>query len=101
VRVEVLLEGTRAQNVATSPPVQGPLRAFVPSFNISHNHAQWSPRSATRLQLYARPFLASGAYRGPASAAFGDLELGRDRSALLAARPDNIVLVTASWWVNR
>jgi hypothetical protein len=33
--------------------------------------------------------------------AFGDLDLPRDRSALLAVRPDNIFLVKASWWVGR
>jgi hypothetical protein len=36
-----------------------------------------------------------------ADAAFGDLEFGRDRSALLATRPDNILLVKASWWIPR
>lgn len=36
-----------------------------------------------------------------ADAAFGNLDLGRDRSALLAARPDNILLVKASWWLPR
>jgi len=34
-------------------------------------------------------------------AAFGDLEFRRDRSALLATRPDNIFLVKASWWLQR
>ncbi len=33
--------------------------------------------------------------------AFGDLEFERDRSALLATRPDNILLVKASWWLPR
>jgi len=36
-----------------------------------------------------------------ADAAFGDMDLARDRTALLAARPDNIFLVKASWWVPR
>jgi hypothetical protein len=36
-----------------------------------------------------------------ADAAFGDLDLGRDRTALMAARPDNIFLVKASWWLAR
>jgi hypothetical protein len=34
-------------------------------------------------------------------AAFGDLALARDRAALFATRPDNIVLVKASWWMPR
>jgi hypothetical protein len=34
-------------------------------------------------------------------AAFGDLDFQRDRSALLATRPDNIFLVKASWWLPR
>jgi hypothetical protein len=34
-------------------------------------------------------------------AAFGDLSFQRDRSALFAARPDNIFLVKASWWLPR
>ncbi|HTE46562.1 MAG TPA: DUF5916 domain-containing protein [Gemmatimonadaceae bacterium] len=34
-------------------------------------------------------------------AAFGDLDFARDRTALLAARPDNIFLVKASWWLPR
>jgi hypothetical protein len=33
--------------------------------------------------------------------AFGDLEFPRDREALLAARPQNIFLVKASWWVSK
>ena len=33
--------------------------------------------------------------------AFGDLQFDRDRSALFAARPDNIFLVKASWWLPR
>jgi hypothetical protein len=36
-----------------------------------------------------------------ADAPFGDLDLARDRSALLATRPDNIFLVKASWWLPR
>lgn len=36
-----------------------------------------------------------------AGADFGDLEFTRDREALLAARPDNIFLVKASWWIPR
>jgi hypothetical protein len=36
-----------------------------------------------------------------ASAAFGDLDFERDRSALMATRPDNIFLVKASWWLTR
>ena len=34
-------------------------------------------------------------------ASFGDLNFQRDRSALLATRPDNIFLVKASWWLPR
>ena len=34
-------------------------------------------------------------------AAFGDLDFQRDRSALLATRPDNIFLIKASWWLQR
>jgi hypothetical protein len=34
-------------------------------------------------------------------ATFGDLNFQRDRSALFAARPDNIFLVKASWWLPR
>lgn len=36
-----------------------------------------------------------------AGASFGDLDFVRDRDALLAARPDNIFLVKASWWMPR
>ena len=36
-----------------------------------------------------------------ADAPFGDLDLARDRSALFAAKPDNIFLVKASWWLPR
>ena len=35
------------------------------------------------------------------SQAFGDLDFDRDRSALFAARPDNVFLVKASWWLPR
>jgi hypothetical protein len=34
-------------------------------------------------------------------APFGDLRFGRDRAALFRARPDNIFLVKASWWLPR
>jgi hypothetical protein len=33
--------------------------------------------------------------------AFGDLQFVRDRSALLATRPDNIFLVKVSWWLPK
>jgi hypothetical protein len=33
--------------------------------------------------------------------AFGDLDFGRDRQALLASRPDNVFLVKASLWIPR
>jgi hypothetical protein len=36
-----------------------------------------------------------------ADGALGNLDLARDRTALLAARPDNILLVKASWWLPR
>lgn len=36
-----------------------------------------------------------------ASAQLGDLDFGRDREALFGARPDNIFLVKASWWLPR
>ena len=36
-----------------------------------------------------------------ASGAFGDLDFSRDRSALFGAKPDNILLVKASWWLTR
>ncbi len=32
---------------------------------------------------------------------FGDFDFSRDRAALLADRPDNILLVKASWWLPR
>ena len=32
---------------------------------------------------------------------FGDFDLGRDLAGIGATRPDNIVLVKASWWLNR
>jgi hypothetical protein len=35
-----------------------------------------------------------------ADTAFGDLQLWRDRDALYAARPDNVFLIKASWWLG-
>jgi hypothetical protein len=35
------------------------------------------------------------------SEAIGDFDFSRDREALFAARPDNVFLVKATWWVNR
>jgi hypothetical protein len=35
------------------------------------------------------------------SQTFGDLDFARDRSALFATRPDNVILVKASWWLSR
>lgn len=34
------------------------------------------------------------------SQTFGDLDFSRDRTALLAERPDNVFLVKASWWMR-
>ena len=34
-----------------------------------------------------------------ADTTFGNLELSRDRDALYATRPDNILLIKASWWL--
>jgi hypothetical protein len=33
--------------------------------------------------------------------AFGTLDFARDRTALLASRPENVFLVKASWWMTR
>jgi len=33
-------------------------------------------------------------------APFGDFAFGRDRAALFATRPDNILVVKASYWLN-
>ncbi len=33
--------------------------------------------------------------------AVGDFDFGRDRTALFAAKPDNVFLVKASWWLAR
>jgi hypothetical protein len=35
------------------------------------------------------------------SAPVGDFDFARDREALFDARPDNIFLVKASWWLAR
>jgi hypothetical protein len=35
------------------------------------------------------------------AASQGDFDFGRDRDALFAARPQNIFLVKASWWLSR
>ena len=36
-----------------------------------------------------------------AQAAVGDFSFSRDEQGLLATRPDNILLVKASWWLAR
>jgi hypothetical protein len=34
-------------------------------------------------------------------ASVGDFDFARDREALFQARPDNIFLIKASWWLAR
>jgi hypothetical protein len=79
----------------------GPAKPFTlanPNFNqrsLRGNAVfRWEYRPGSVLYV---AWTQSRSSEGP----FGDLEFQRDRTALFAARPDNILLVKASWWLAR
>jgi hypothetical protein len=75
------------------------------SFSISNpNFAQQSLRGNAVFRWEYRPgsvLYVAWTQSRSAFANFGDLDFGRDREALFAARPDNIFLVKASYWFPR
>ncbi len=86
---------------AIDPDASGPTKSFAvdnPDFN------QQSLRGNAVFRWEYRPgsvLYVAWTQSRFADAAFGDLNLGRDRAALFATRPDNIFLVKASWWLPR
>ncbi|MEP6494072.1 MAG: DUF5916 domain-containing protein [bacterium] len=86
---------------AIDPDGSGPSKSFVID---NPNFSQQSLRGNAVFRWEYRPgsvlyFAWTQSRAG--EAAFGDLDFSRDRTALMAARPDNIFLVKASWWLPR
>jgi hypothetical protein len=83
------------------PDGAGPAKAFTID---NPNFSQQSLRGNAVFRWEYRPgsvLYVAWTQSRFADSAFGDLDLQRDRSALFAARPDNIFLVKASWWLAR
>ena len=83
------------------PDGTGPAKAF----SISNpNFSQQSLRGNAVFRWEYRPgsvLYVAWTQSRSSDAAFGTLDLARDRDAMFAARPDNIFLVKASWWLTR
>ena len=93
------------QRVVATYTVDPDGRGPAPSFTFDNpDFSQQSLRGNAVFRWEYRPgsvlYLAWTQSRA-ADAAFGDLRFNRDRHALFAARPDNIFLVKASWWMPR
>ena len=91
----------RVAQYTIDPDAAGPARPFTfdnPNFSSQSLRGnavfRWEYRPGSVLYVAWTQSRAAGA-------AFGDLDLVRDRDALFAARPDNIFLVKASWWLAR
>jgi hypothetical protein len=83
------------------PDGAGPAQAFAIS---NPNFSSQSLRGNAVFRWEYRPgsvLYVAWTQSRSADAGFGTLALVRDRDALLAARPDNIFLVKASWWLTR
>jgi hypothetical protein len=86
---------------AIDPDGAGPSQSFVldnPDFS------EQSLRGNAVFRWEYRPgsvFYFAWTQERQGDSAFGDLEFPRDRIALLAARPQNVFLVKASWWLPR
>jgi hypothetical protein len=93
--------GGMVTQYAIDPDGAGPAKSFTLD---NPNFSQQSLRGNAVFRWEYRPgsvLYVAWTQSRFADEAFGDLELQRDRSALLAARPDNILLVKASWWLTR
>jgi hypothetical protein len=83
------------------PDAAGPARPFSvanPDFNFRSLRGnavfRWEYRPGSVLYF-------AWTHNRSDTAPEGDFDFNRDRSALLAARPDNIFLLKASWWLAR
>jgi hypothetical protein len=90
----------RVTQYMVDPDAEGPAKPF--SFD-NPNFTQQSLRGNAVFRWEYRPgsvlYLAWTQSRF-AGADFGDLDFRRDRAALFRAKPDNIFLVKASWWLS-
>jgi uncharacterized protein DUF5916/cellulose/xylan binding protein with CBM9 domain len=83
------------------PDGAGPAKAFTIS---NPNFSSQSLRGNAVFRWEYRPgsvLYVAWTQSRSADAAFGTLDFVRDRDAMFAARPDNIFLVKASWWLAR
>jgi len=83
------------------PDGAGPARAF----SIANpNFTQQSLRGNAVFRWEYRPgsvLYVAWTQSRAGEQAFGTLDFARDRTALLASRPENVFLVKASWWLTR
>jgi hypothetical protein len=88
-------------NYTIDPDGAGPAKTFTIA---NPNFSQQSLRGNAVFRWEYRPgsvIYVAWTQSRSADAAFGDLSFTRDREALISAKPDNIFLVKASWWVGR
>jgi hypothetical protein len=98
--------GTITYNAATGKYTVDPDGSAGPAASFTFNDPNFTFRSlrgTAVLRWEYRPgstmyFVWTQQRSG--SAAFGDFDFGRDRAALFATRPDNILLVKVSYWLN-
>jgi hypothetical protein len=94
--------GTGSSLVYTiDPDATGPAAPFTianPDFNFRSLRGnavfRWEYMPGSTLYL-------AWAHSRSGSEAIGDFDFSRDRDALFAAKPDNIFLIKASWWLTR
>ncbi len=95
-----------ANNVISTYTIDpdGPLGPAAPFTLANPDFSQQSLRGNAVFRWEYRPgsvlYIAWTQSRSAASE-FGDLSFDRDRTALLATKPDDIFLVKASWWLPR
>ena len=89
------------QRYSIDPDGAGPANSFVlnnPDFNFRSLRGsvvyRWEYRPGSALYVVWTQQRSD-------QAPVGDFDFARDRTALLSAHPDNILLVKASWWLSR
>ncbi len=91
----------RVANYAIDPDAAGPASTFAIA---NPDFTQQSLRGNAVFRWEYRPgsvLYVAWTQSRAGSQALGTLDLARDRAALLAARPENVFLVKASWWLTR
>jgi hypothetical protein len=91
----------RLAGYAIDPDGAGPASTFAVA---NPNFSQQSLRGNAVFRWEYRPgsvLYVAWTQSRAGSQDFGTLDLARDRTALLASRPENVFLVKVSWWLTR